>query len=123
MKKYRKNIIKILFIGILCTILIAMNIQSVEATVLNPDEWDPHPETETDVEFSNRVKTILGAINTVGVVVSVITLMIIGIRIMFGSVEERASYKESLSGYVVGAVLLVAVTTIPNLIYNFMFWN
>ena len=37
---------------------------------------------------------------------------------MFGSVEQKADYKKAMSGYVIGAILVFAVTTIANLLYN-----
>ena len=61
---------------------------------------------------------ILGAINVFGVIVSVITLMIIGMKYMFGSIEEKAEYKKTATMYIIGAVLVFSVTTIPNILYK-----
>ena len=73
---------------------------------------------------SSKVKEIagnlLGAIQAVGVVVSVVMLTVIGIKYMLGSIEEKAEYKKTLLPYIVGAFMVFAVTTIPQLIYTFM---
>ena len=37
---------------------------------------------------------------------------------MYGSVEEKSAYKEALPGYILGLIMVVAITTIPNLIYS-----
>lgn len=75
-----------------------------------------NPESETLKGMANN---ILGAIQIVGVVASVITLMIIGIKYMLGSVEEKAEYKNTLKPYVIGAFILFTGSFIPNLIYQF----
>lgn len=62
---------------------------------------------------------IMGIINTVGVVVAVVVLMILGIKYMMGSAEEKAEYKKTMIPYVIGAVLIFGATTIANMVFNF----
>lgn len=64
--------------------------------------------------------TIVGIIKTIGMVVSVIALICIGIKYMLGSVEEKAEYKETLKPYLIGAVLVFTVSLLPEIIYNIM---
>ena len=85
----------------------------------NPESWNPHVEEINEPIAVGRVRTVLGIINAIGAIVSVIALMIIGIKYMLGSIEQRAEYKKTMMGYVIGAVLLGAITTIANIIYNF----
>ena len=66
-----------------------------------------------------KANNILGIIQVVGVVVSVVVLVATGIRYMFTSVEERAEYKHTFILYLVGAFLVFAGTTLPQLIYTF----
>lgn len=61
---------------------------------------------------------IIGTVNIIGVIVSVIALIIIGIKYMIGSTEEKASYKQELMPYLIGAVFVFSSTTIANVIYN-----
>ncbi len=42
----------------------------------------------------NRVNPILGTITVIGIVISAITLTVLGIKYMIGSVEEKAEYKK-----------------------------
>ena len=37
---------------------------------------------------------------------------------MFGSVEEKAEYKNTAFMYILGAILIFSVTTIPNILYK-----
>lgn len=74
--------------------------------------------------FSNVKETeeignaILGAIQVVGTFVSVAALMILGIKYMLGSMEERASYKKSMLPYLIGAILLFGAVNITAAIYD-----
>ena len=62
---------------------------------------------------------IMGIVNTVGVVVAVVILMVLGIKYMMGSAEEKAEYKKTMLPYIIGAVLIFGATTIANAVYNF----
>lgn len=68
------------------------------------------------LEIGNRIVTV---INVIGVILSVVILMIIGIKYMMGSIEEKATYKKSLLPYLIGAFILFTGSFIPNMIYNF----
>lgn len=37
---------------------------------------------------------------------------------MIGSVEDKASYKKTMLPWIVGAVLVFTVTTVPNVLYK-----
>ena len=61
---------------------------------------------------------ILGLIQVIGTFISVGALMLIGIRYMLGSTEERASYKKSMMPYIIGAIVLFGAVNIVSMIYN-----
>lgn len=120
-----KAIIKSIFV-LITTLLIIFVISNIKVyavgdPVEDPDFYKPPLTSNTlstsDVKLKERVSSVLGVINVVGVVVSVITLMILGVKYMFGSVEERAEYKKTAIYYILGAVLIFSVTTIPNALY------
>lgn len=55
---------------------------------------------------------IVNALTTVGIVVAVIVLLILGIKYMMGSASEKAEYKKTMIPYVVGAVLIFGASAI-----------
>ena len=59
---------------------------------------------------------LLATIVVIGVITAVITLIILGVKFMFGSVEERADYKKSMIPYIIGIVLLLSISGIVALI-------
>lgn len=88
-------------------------------TGLGLGDLDKYKGSSTNSDkFKSKVNNILAIIRTVGIILSVIALAIIGIKYMIGSIEERAEYKKTMIPYLVGVFLVFSVTTIPQLIYS-----
>ena len=60
-------------------------------------------------EIGNKV---IGIIQLIGSITSVIVLIVIGIKYIVGSVEERAEYKNTMMPYVIGALMVFGITNI-----------
>lgn len=84
----------------------------------NPGAWKPTIEEDTSIKYKSTIERLLGYINVIGIVISVVVLIIIGIKYLLGSVEEKAEYKKTMGMYLLGAVLVFSVTTIPNILYK-----
>lgn len=76
-----------------------------------------------DIIDDNDVKVVIGktaniynVIVTIGIAVSVITLIILGIKYMLGSIEEKAEYKKSMIPYIVGVIFIGGVSSILALV-------
>lgn len=114
----KSKIIRIILIfAIILLIFNNCNVQAIVDPTKNPDTYSPVRDTE-EPELLEMGGKILGIINVIGLVVSVITLMIMGIKYMIGSVEEKAEYKRMMMPYLIGAILVFSATTIPNIIYK-----
>ena len=87
------------------------------------DEYDGGNAGTGSVRLQNMAGVAFTIIRTIGTVISVVALIIIGIKYMLGSVEERADYKKSLVPYVVGAFLVFTGTLLPDLIYQLVTRN
>ena len=70
-------------------------------------------------EFTKKIETLLTQIRIIGIVLSVVILIVIGIKYLFGSVEEKADYKKTLIPYLWGAVFVFASSVLPQIIYEF----
>lgn len=70
--------------------------------------------------FATRMSRVAGTLTAIGVVTSVVGLIVIGIKYMLGSVEEKADYKKTMIPYIVGCFLVFTVSLIPQLIYIIM---
>lgn len=73
---------------------------------------------EDDGGLTNKAKSIMGLIRNVAIIASVIIIMILGVKFMLGSVEEKAEYKKSFMPLIIGIVLVVAATSIASFIFN-----
>lgn len=114
-----KNKKKISFISITLLIVITLIPTFVIASspIDNPDDYNPN-NSQIPNRLAEIAKEILNVISIVGIVVGVVTLMIIGIKYMVGTVQEKAEYKKTMLMYLVGAVLLTSICGIVKIIYN-----
>lgn len=115
-----KKQVKILSIAlIVLTVLLAIS-NVVLATDI-PGKIDIIAKGNADANTDKVVNlgaTIVTIMKTVGIVVAVVILLILGIKYMMGSAEEKAEYKKTMIPYLVGAILIFASTTIVNVVYN-----
>ena len=70
---------------------------------------------QSSVDFTNR---IVGILQVAGTIISVIALIIIGMRYMFSSVQEKASMKGVLAYYIIGAVLVFVTSNVLAFFYD-----
>lgn len=85
---------------------------------INPNDYKPGELIEDDTTIKIAGK-IIGAFQAIGNIVSILALVIIGIKYMMGSVEEKAEYKQTMIYYIIGAILVFAISNISAIIYNF----
>lgn len=80
----------------------------------------------TSSSFTSKVNNVVGVFRLVGSIVSVIVLVALGIKYMFGSVEERAEYKETMRPYLIGAILVFGIANVTSILYDIgidIFWQ
>ena len=87
---------------------------------LDADDFNTSPSIDSSGKAMNLVKKILGVINVVGTIVLFVTIALLGIKYISGSLEERADYKKSMIPILVGAFLLFSTSTIINIVYSIM---
>ena len=110
-----KRISKVLFIILCITFVICTFCNIVYgSTNFNTDEYKPDSTTSASEvgNLKNIGNTIVGLIRTVGSIASVAVLIVLGIKFMASSLEERAKYKEAMIPYCIGAMLVFGITNI-----------
>lgn len=95
---------------------------SITDPILNPSTYDPTQSISGNTKTSAIVKIVVKIMTTLGIGIAIISLMIIGIRFMVASVEERAKYKETMVPYIIGAILLFTISSIIKIL-SLMFFN
>ena len=123
MNKKTMKIISVLFIAIYVimavTPVFAANTTNSVQQALSPIDMKTKVDHSNTGDIGTIGGKIMGIIQTVGVVLAVLVLMILGVKYMMGSAEEKAEYKKTMIPYIIGAVLIFAASTIANAIYNF----
>ena len=108
---------KVLSVFVIAIMLVA----SVSNVVLASGNLNPS-NINANYEGTDGLKTIggniIGVIQTLGSVLSVIVLVILGVKYMMGSTEEKAEYKKTMIPYVVGAVLIFAASNIAGFVFT-----
>lgn len=107
---------KILIFLLLAIILISFSC-SVFAAEIKPEQLKPNTDGDASL-LQTKAGQIMGMIRNIAVIASVIIIMILGVKYMLGSVEEKAEYKKSFIPLVVGIVLVVSATAIAAFIFN-----
>ena len=115
-----KKVSKILSLALITIMLIcvATNVFAVAGVS------DPSTLTGKDVSGLTKVTNvgnqIITILTTIGVIASVIVLIVLGIKYMMGSAEEKAEYKKTMMAYIIGAALVFAASAIAGMLYSFL---
>ena len=105
---------------IICAVVIALTvIVSLCNVCMAIEVTDIKPNTKVQsTNLTNIGSNIAGIIRNVGIVLAVVILMILGIKYMVGSAEEKADYKKSMIPYLVGAIILFGAAGIAQVVVS-----
>ena len=84
----------------------------------DPESYINQGGSGNNTKAVNIGNFIIGAIRRIGEAISIVMLMVIGIKYIFGSVAEKAEYKQTMMPYVLGAILIFAGSEFTNIIYK-----
>ncbi len=104
-------------ITIVSTIVLMLCLCTLSFAAEDPSKLKP--DTSNTTQIDNFGQKIMGILQAAGIVIAVVVLMVLGIKYMMGSAEEKAEYKKTFIPYIVGAILVFAATTIANMVYQF----
>ena len=107
---------KVLTITIFVMVIIAFTVTSFAG-----DMTDGINITKSKTrEFEKVGNTVLGIVRVAGILSSVGALMLLGIKYMLGSIEEKAEYKKTFPIYVLGCILVFCTATLAEVIYEWV---
>lgn len=122
-EKMTKKIVMIIITMLFIIITANCNVYAALSSAVNnftPDDWKPSSTTSVSggSELKKIGNKIIGAIRVIGSIISVIALTVLGIKYTIGSVEEKAEYKKTMKPYIIGAVMVFAITNILGIIQD-----
>ena len=106
---------------IISTVLIVFMVIATVMPVFaaqDPSKYNGTSNAKVD-KIENFGQTVIKIVTTVGSIASVVVLVVLGIKYMMGSAEEKAEYKKTLLPYIIGAVFVFTASTIASVIFNF----
>lgn len=116
---------KILIVSLLIIILFgALSVfNPVFAKDADDSSIDPATAWSPDTTHSGKLQSIpdkiIGFVQIVGSAIAVIMIIVLGIKYMMGSAEEKAEYKKTMIPYLIGAICIFAGANIASAIYSF----
>ena len=102
--------------------LIAMVIISTASTAvlaIEPGNIKAKDNVPGGSQIENVGSSVVGILQTVGIVLSVVILIVLGIKYMMGSAEEKAEYKKTMMPYIIGAALIFAASALAQVVFKF----
>ena len=118
-----KKSLKILTVLLIAVLLVSIS-TSVFAAALTPGDlesaMDSSLQTQDASALQSTAGNVMAIIRNISIIAAVIVLMVIGVKFMLGSTEEKAEYKKSLMPLVIGVILVVAATSIATFLFEML---
>ena len=115
-----KKTVKIVFIMmmVIAMLTVVSNAAQQATSGVNPGGFTGNRAYNTN-SIGNLGNNIIQIVSTIGSIASVIVLVVLGIKYMMGSAEEKAEYKKTLLPYIIGAALVFAASSIAGMVFSF----
>ena len=115
-----RKVVKIISVLLIAIMVITTTTSVFAATMEEVTEgMKQKAQTVDSGKITSPAGSIMGVLQVAGMVISVIVLIVIGIKYLMGSVEQKAEYKKSFVPYIVGAILVFAASAIAGIVVNF----
>lgn len=92
--------------------------QTVKSSgIIDPNDFEPSDLQDSDADvIINKSAVIVDVIRVIGIIVTVVSLILIGIKYMTGSIEDKADYKKSMIPYLIGVFIFFALTQLLGIV-------
>lgn len=110
--------VMVLMVAIMLVSVVVPVLAAGSGVAINPDDLENAITYGDSTKVQSLVGRIMGIIRNIAIIASVVILMVVGVKFMMGSTEEKAEYKKSLVPLIVGIVLVIGATSIASFIFN-----
>ena len=120
MKKVTKILTVVLLVAMI--VMFASNVfaGSKPADVIGTIQNSANTANVDTNSIANMAGKIIAYLRNAAVIMGVIIIIILGIKYMTGSVEEKAGYQKSFVPLIVGIVVVVAATSIASFLFGML---
>ena len=107
----------------IATVLIALAMISTVAFAATNSDTVINQMQKEDIgsqsdQLSKLGGKVLSALQVIGFIAGAIILVVLGLKYMMGSLEEKAEYKKTMIPYLVGAIIVIAAPTLAKGIFS-----
>ncbi len=111
-----KRTVKIVFVAMILLMALTVTVNAASSGVAPGGYTGGGASVSSINKIGNQIIQI---VSTIGSIASVIILVVLGLKYMMGSAEEKAEYKKTLLPYIIGAAFVFAASTIATIVFNF----
>lgn len=112
MKIVKKLLVLFLLINLIFAFCYVYSVKASTSVKLEPNY------TESGSKVRGFGRTLFGLIRNIAAISSVLLLAYCGMRIVFGSVEQKAEYKKALMPLIIGCLIVLCATGIVTVVQN-----
>lgn len=109
---------KLTMLGITITGMMYSTMSLAATTGVDPSTFQGNTTGTAAGKVNNFGNNILGIVSMAASVLAVIILIVLGIKYMMGSAEEKAEYKKTLLPYFIGAIFVFGAGAITSVIFS-----
>lgn len=114
-----KKISRVISVIMVILMLLSISTNVFAAVGVDPsNKWTGNSNAIDDGQVVSFMDSLINIVAVVGSAVAIIALIVLGIKYMMGSAEEKAEYKKTLLPYVIGAVMVFGASMLTGFIYN-----
>ena len=108
---------KLTMLGITISGMMSSTLSLAAQTGFDPSGFKASEGTATQ-QVQNFGQNILGIVSMGASILAVIILIVLGVKYMMGSAEEKSEYKKTLLPYFIGALFVFGAGAICTVIFN-----
>ena len=113
------KIFAILAIAVLLVSFMSTNIFATDpGSIIGTLENDVNRAEVNTSKISSTAGKVIKAIRNFAIIASVVILVILGVKYMIGSVEQKAEYQKNFVPLIIGIVLVVGATSIASFLFS-----
>lgn len=107
-----------IFSVLMIVAMILMIVGNIAYAATSPKDFTGTDSFSGKESISSLGNSIIGLVRLVGTILAVVILIVLGIKYMMGSTEEKAEYKKSFMPLIVGVVVVTLALQIAAMIFS-----
>lgn len=118
MKKFAKILTVVLLVAMI--VMTVSPVFAMAGNIITQIEIGANNASVNTAPIAKTIGTIIAYLRNAAVIIGVVIIIILGIKYMTGSVEEKAGYQKSFVPLIIGIVIVMAATSIASFLFGLL---